>query len=499
MPNVEHEAETWSLHVRAYYGDDYQYLSASTLGILVLPELVVPAPVIAGIGERVMSGSRVHARLAGTIDAKLSTRLEARDGQGTLIVAAARDADFTVPPGATSLVLTGTIDDGLGNARTTTRNVTVVPALTPVVAAETRGFDTGVPDVGDAWFGVARELHRATMLLGATRRAVLDANISAIAPLGTRLLVALDGIGLRIVDPDAQYATVATRPITGALRHMAATEHLALVEAGAQVIPVAIHGDDLAAGTALAIAGSVRDIQRRGDTLLVATSSGLYRVTESKAVALLASGPVRAIGQLARHVLAEADNGDLLTIGDDGVVQRTSLGLTADRLLVLQGEVLALSATTASVIDVRLPGRPVVSGEFGVALGGDATRALLSGGRVYVGGTAGAVLDLVRSAGDAQKRYETAAARGNVSALAFTDDGYVAAAGDYGAIELLPDADSVLRERAHPAPYTVATRGIATRGTLRYLLQSDFNRVVELDAAGHERVVLSGMPSSTWP
>src|SRR6185369_9505995 len=128
--------------------------------------------------------------------------------------------------------LTATISDGLGNSRTTTRSVLIVPALAVSAAASTLGFDIGVPDVGDAWLGVGRELHRITQLGGTTRRATLDGTIKAIAPLGDRLLCALDGVGLSIIDPNTGYTAAATLPLSAALGHMAASEELALLEVG---------------------------------------------------------------------------------------------------------------------------------------------------------------------------------------------------------------------------------------------------------------------------
>src|SRR5204863_9260073 len=133
-------------------------------------------------------------------------------------------------------------------------------------------------------------------------------------PLGGRLLCALDGVGLEIVDPAADYAPAALRAFSGKLGHLAATERFALIETTGGIIPVAIHGDDLNPAAALAIAGSVRAIERRGDVLLVATSQGLYQVTETSSVTQLASGAVRALSQLPRQVLAASDAGELLVI-----------------------------------------------------------------------------------------------------------------------------------------------------------------------------------------
>ncbi|HMI92471.1 MAG TPA: Ig-like domain-containing protein, partial [Polyangiales bacterium] len=327
LPDVS-DAEVWSVAISAYYGDSYQPLAAPNVGVLVLPSLVVPVPSITGVGERVMAGSLVHPRIAGSPGAGLHPKLVARDQLGGLVASGGAALDFTVPASATSLTLSASLDDGLGNTRSATRSVVVVPALTLALLPQPRPFDAGIAEVGGAWLALDRQLYRLDASGNAVPAATLAGPIKAIAPLGSRLLVALDGVGLRLIDPARGFATVSTRPLTGALGRLAASEQAAIVEVAGALQRISIHGDDLGVATPLAITGNVRELQRRNGALIAATSQGVFKVSDSGAVTILAGDAASALAQAPDHVLVATDGGDLLAIDESGVLQRSSLGLT---------------------------------------------------------------------------------------------------------------------------------------------------------------------------
>src|SRR5262249_39044359 len=159
--------------------------------------------------------------------------------QGRLVAAGGAELLFTVPQAAASLSIVATLSDGLGNVRSASRSVEVLPALAVTAASETRPFQTAVADVGEAFFGVGREVHGLGPA-GATRRARLDGTITSIAPVGGRLLCALDTVGLELIDPAAGYAVVATLPLSGSPSALAATERFAIVQIGTKLISIVI-------------------------------------------------------------------------------------------------------------------------------------------------------------------------------------------------------------------------------------------------------------------
>jgi hypothetical protein len=486
-------AETWFVRVRAYYGDGYHYLDAPQVGIQVLPALSVPTPVLSGIGPRVMAGAEVTARITNVLEPGLSAHVDVFDGLGTLIASGGTEVTLTVPTGTLELTFVATIDDGLGNVRTSSRRAEVIAPLTIAVAPTNRPFDAGVPVVGDAWLGVDRELHALVDTGTGTHRATLDGDIASIDPIGGRLLVALQGVGLHLLHIESGFLRLADVPLAGQLGALAVADSVALLVIDGAVVPFTISGTTLTQQSALSLAGSVVDVQSRSGGFVVLTSSSLYRVAANLTTTLASQGAFTAMAQTDTHVFAATAGGDLVALTDAPGEARVSIGVVAERMLTLQGELVALSGDgTVQVLDIRRPSAPQLLGTFLVALGTEVRDAFVAQGHIWVGGASGVVLSLTRPGGAPFERYATERPRGNVVDVAFTSDTYVVAASDYGAVTLADDGTGGLVETVYPTAFGVATRAVETRGATRYLLQSDVSRVVALAPDGAQSIVLSG-------
>lgn len=174
------------------------------------------------------------------------------------------------------------------------------------------------------------------------------------------------------------------------------------------------------------------------------------------------------------------------------------LGVNADRLLSLQGDLLALSSEkqTIEIIDVRDSALPVITGRFKTNVSTNVSQALISAGQLWMGGREGYVYDLVRQSGTTSLIYQPPVPRGFVKDAALQGGVFTTAADYYGAITYKQNSAGEWSEKVHPAPYAQSATQVEVEDRIRYLLQPDFLRVIALNEFNQESIILAGQPFS---
>lgn len=485
------------VRVRAYYGDSY-FFSESEQGIRVYPELQLPRLGLDGVGRRILAGSQLDVRINTLIAGELDSLIAVYDDQDQLLASDELRIQLAVPGETGVLRVRATVSDGLGNERHQSHTIEVIDPIGLSAEAESRPFQAGLADIGDAWFAQGRTLYD----IAGQPRVTLESTVNAMDHLGDRLILALNDIGIVVVDPADEYRVLSRKPVAGHVSRLTVADNRALALIDGDLYGYTIAGNAVEAAGDITANGRVLDILARADRFVVLSSEEIRLVSGDFQTVQRLTGAFTALVQGDRHLFAATVDGKLLVIDENFSSRRFDLGLKADRLLRLQGDLLALApdseteAGRLQLVDVRNPRQPETIGSLAVELGRDVSRAFVAGGRIWIGDSPGAVTSLEPKPGAPELLYRSSRPRGNIRQVVLEDGTYLAAADHYGAVTLQQTDGGAWVERVHPAAFTFGTHAVAAAGEMRYLLQQDFRRVLALDPAGRETVVFKGAPFS---
>ncbi|EKD36914.1 MAG: hypothetical protein ACD_75C01326G0001, partial [uncultured bacterium] len=489
MPVIE-AMETYYVVVRTFYGDSYYFSEAKT-GIKAYPKLKVPALEIVGVAHKVMAGSEIAISIATEIPAGMSTSLDIYDDAGKLLAAGDTKTQLTVPFATAYLRMVATVSDGAGNSRRDERVVRVINPIILEQAAVQQKFQAAIPEVGDAWFAHGRGLYN----LAGERVFQFDSTIKALAHLGDRLILSLADIGIIVVDPADDFRILSRMPMAKEVTGLAVSDnHLLVIQSGA-AIAYTISGNAIENERAVSANGKIVDIQARDNGFVAVTDHEVVLLNNDCTIKYRQNGAFTSLAQLADYIYLGDSNGKLWVIDSNfSWIKSFDVNLPINRLLPLQSQLIGLSADNKlTFIDVNDFRAPVVVGKYSARTGDSCTRAILAGGKLWIGGESGAVYSLTRPASAVSTLYASSRPRGYIDDVAAVEGFFVAAAGDYGAVTYRADADQ-WREDVYPAMFTAATHAVAARGRIRYLLQQDYKRVVALDEAGAMTNIMASAP-----
>ncbi|HJL38624.1 MAG TPA: hypothetical protein RMG95_23200, partial [Polyangiaceae bacterium LLY-WYZ-15_(1-7)] len=324
---------------------------------------------------------------------------------------------------------------------------------------------------------------------------------------GDRVFVGTAGDGLHVLDAGRDHRALAHYP-WGQVSEVALASGAALVRAGGVLGRYARRGGELELLETHPVDASA-GVAPRADGFLVAGAEGLHHIDATGARETLASEPLRTLITHRRAALALTEAGDLLRWTGGGL-EVAALGLEAEALVALHGELLAVGQSGLTVVELR-------SGELTplghLPLGARADEgACLTGGQLLLG-RSGGVVSLELPAPSFETVHTSERARGTIAALTASRSGFLAAAGAYGAIRLEPsgpaaspdgpllggavvDPASGWSEAGFPAPYTRAVSDVAESRGRRLALFPDRQEVRAFDEMEPElgAPVLAGAP-----
>ena len=114
-----------------------------------------------------------------------------------------------MPAGPAGLEATVTVRDGLGHSRTLTRSSQIIDPVAFNVST-THSFDAVLNTAEGYWHSEGRQLYLNDQPVRA-----MDADITALAHVEDRLLLAVAGVGLVQIDPEDDYRAISTLPLAG--------------------------------------------------------------------------------------------------------------------------------------------------------------------------------------------------------------------------------------------------------------------------------------------
>ena len=399
MPEVA-EPETVRINVRAYHGDAFDYDDSATATVRVFPALRVDDPELLGLGRQMMAGSELQLEISNA-SGGLQGQIVVTDQTGSVIAQGGAALAATVPPsGVSELRVTASLEDEVGNRSEIERSARVVPALTVRLGPETESFDTSLAGVGETYFARGAELHRRDAFLQTvTRVATLGSEILDLAYLGSNVLATLADGAVVTLDAEDGYTEISSQPMGMLVDSIAVGEGDVLTASSGGLSLHPLQGTEIGTGLPLEVPGTVVEIRSVGPVYWAWTSEGLFEV-DAGAVRTIVEAPLQAYAVHRGHLFWVDSNGRLQHTAPSGVTAPSSAAVDADALIALQGVLIGLAPDgVVSIIDVQDPAGAELVGSFPLPFAEDVRGALLSGGKLWLGGASGRVIEIERPTG----------------------------------------------------------------------------------------------------
>ena len=494
LPNVD-ELDTYFIRVRHYYNDSYAYIE-NEVGIRIAPQLQVPAPVISGITSQAFVGSELQLDLAVGVGAlNLNTLLEVFDAQGVLLDSDPNQIIMVVPEGIDYLTIIATVSDDFGNSRVVERQITIVSPITPSLQKNSElVFDVLLPDVGNAWLARGRYLLDQEYVL----QTELESEVSAMARLGDRLLIALSDQRLIIVDPAENFQVVGTYQLDSTIIDLVVYgNNILTIDQQRNLRGFTTTGNEILPEN-LRIGNNVYQ-QEELATKVIATKDGFAVLFEESVAKFdqhfiasqantIATPDGSSIVYHSDVIFVGTNVGKLFAIYENNTIREFTIGINADQLIRYGNYLIALAdslaGTSATFINVINPGYPEKIATYQLqgtyALG----EAKLFRGQIFFGDIDGAYLDFDIPDNSLLKIYADENARGQSSDVAM-EDGYVlSAANEFGA-QILAFKQGQWQSSQYPVQsYTQSSQRVAVDAGIAYLAQHDQRRVISLAVDG---------------
>jgi hypothetical protein len=382
------QREVFTLRVRSYFGDSWQYKDTD-IGVTVIPQRLISQPVL-NTSPVVYSGAEISLALQEPLPSGI-TRVLVRDEANNIVASGSTQVTLTVPD-TQALSIEASADNGQGAIQNVTSAVTVLPGY-QWASLNSYSADIVLPDVDNTWLVSDRDLLDAN---GEVQRR-FNAPISDVIRLGDRLLVALQDTSIEVIDPEENFASAGTLPITGTLTNLTRYGDLLLAQAAGEPRAFRVSGNavtpELSLQAALrdALAGEqVIDWILESDDLVLLTSNGLSRWTLT-ATDIAAVTPLYGVDngadllRLPHGYLVSTDEGALIRIDARGA-RRVDFDLHGTQMTLVGDDVLISEPAngTIAVIESAQVGELFLMGRYPLAQINDTL--VTQGNRLWTGG-----------------------------------------------------------------------------------------------------------------
>ncbi|MEJ2593447.1 MAG: hypothetical protein P8178_19035, partial [Candidatus Thiodiazotropha sp.] len=302
------------------------------------------------------------------------------------------------------------------------------------------------------------------------------------------MLIAVEGFGLYLLEPE-NGSVVSTRSLAPRVVHMAAGEGGVAIAYGARVELLSLQGSQLQSVQPLELNETLLDLRAYGNSYLLLTASRLQRI--GAAGTLLAQFDGLGFTALAvsdHRLLLARNDGALIQLDDNLQGDAFDLGVEAERLFTLNGKLLALSGRSGlvQIIDIATDTALQKTAQWRLPLQADLSAATLAGGRVWLGGRVGQILDITSGSSGFVTLYDSQVSgdgvSGSVRDLALSDGRLIAAADNYGATILSQQGTGTWNRANYPVQtYTRTASAVAAGGNRLFVLQPQAQQLVALD------------------
>ncbi|VAW50557.1 Alkaline phosphatase, partial [hydrothermal vent metagenome] len=475
LPEVSEQTNIL-LNIRAYYGSEYRY-SEKEVGLKINPQLSIPAFELAGLSRRVMQGSQLNISLDREIDDDLNSSLFVYDQNEQLLISDETQINYQIIDGLSRLSVQAMVADDFGNERVNEQFIDVIDHFRFIDQIPAVSYNSVLPGVGSSYFAQGR------ILTDNTGQALAEFNstITAMAHLGDRVILALENIGLIVVNPfDAlrPFRQLSNEPLTGRVSKMLVKGETLAVIVDGKLRLYDLDGNAIEPTAYVGVDGTVLDVISHQNAFVALSNQQLAIVNDNGSIAKTITERFTAMVKVNEDLLLSSAT-SLWLVNSQFTKQALPARVNADKLLLLGGDVIALNNNgEMRVIDIREISNPDTIGYFEIATT-DVSRATIAQGQLWLGGNAGQHFTLQRQSDVPRILYQDSLPRGIIQSVALKNGFAIGAADYYGSQIINIDQSNGQRVlEYYPEPRTGATHDIVVNDEIAYLRQDDTKQII---------------------
>ncbi|HED40313.1 MAG TPA: hypothetical protein ENJ13_07775 [Chromatiales bacterium] len=473
LPEVT-EQSNFLVNIRAYYGTKYRY-SESEVGIRINPKVSIPAFKLQGLSQRVMLGSRLSLSLDRTLAGDLTSSIFIYDQNDQLLASDEKQIDYQVTEGIARLRVLATISDDFGNSRNDEQFIDVIDHFRFIEQGSAVPFNSILPGVGSSYFAQGRTLVDNTGQI----LAEFNSTITAMAHLGDRIILALENIGLIVVNPFdvlRPFRQLSNEPLNGKVSKLLVKGDKLAVIVDGKLKLYDLDGNAIEPSAYAGITGTVFDVINHQNHFVALSNQQLVVINDNGSIGQTIPGRFTAMLKVDEDILLSSTT--LLSLIDSKYTeQKLPAIVDANRLLLLGGDVIALNNRgEMSVIDIREISHPDVIGRFDIGVT-NISNAVIAQGQLWLGGSIGQHYSLQRQIDTPHVLYQDALPRGIIRSVALKHGNAIGAADYYGS-QIIDNNNRQRTLQYYPAPRTGATHEIVVHDEIAYLRQDDNKQIV---------------------
>ncbi|PMG39257.1 IPT/TIG domain-containing protein [Shewanella sp. 10N.286.52.B9] len=454
------QQETYTLRVRTYFGDSYNFVEDS-IGIRVIPQRTNLVFEIDGIGERVYSNSQISLTTQSVTSQSVKAEITVTDANDNILVSGIEPLSLSVPE-TEYITIEASRQDGLGNINVQTKQVLVATPYQLTQHQNQFSFDHILRTAEETYYfsgqtlinEQGQQIHR------------FDSEVLAVIHLEDRWLVSLDGIGLAFIDPANNYQTLGTYISIDRFEHIVLSGQRVWASNDlGELHQFEVKGNSLEL-TQIDSLGFIKDIHISENALWVLASDNLYRLmlpienidSNANLVSVYSGQEMAAFlsGRQANWLLLES--GKLIKLSTAGEIFISDLSiLNVSQLGYILGDIWALDTQSNQLILINQDvSEPYVIGRY----------SLHAAGKLYFDQGQFKSVDGQRwnvnlQDFEARKIYQTERQRGNTTDVSLHLGNAISANQGFALLSqnTLPNSDN---EQLFPAAYTADIRKIKT-------------------------------------
>jgi alpha-tubulin suppressor-like RCC1 family protein len=435
--------DTYYLRVRGYWGDTYRY-SESEVSLQLYPQLGMPEPKLSGVSSRVFAATQVNYKMDVNNLENYQSRIEVRDDSDNLIASGTSLLSMTVPNNLSHMTVVATLTDKNGQSKSTSYDVNVVAGVTLEDVEQGKQFAVILPDVDRAWLAVGRQLRDQNNQVLAN----MDANITAMARLGDRLLLGLDNQGLAIVDPAENFMTLGFYSMQGQISDIAINGENLLIIANNKLQAFTVSGNWISPASLQLLSNNrlftyandqdALDIQISSNGFVVLRHDSAIRVDQQFIVddkRTVDIADAVAMAHTGNRWFVATEN-QIVSFDENSVVLRhEKLETNIEHFIVDGRYLIGLNASGRVQIFDALNSFVIEKvGDFSRGALTSPNKAKLFSGAVWLGDANGSVIKLQQPAGTILTSYTTESPKGQVMDVDIANGQVLAAASYYGSL-----------------------------------------------------------------
>lgn len=231
---------------------------------------------------------------------------------------------YVIPDTLSRLRVEASAVDEFGNSQQLQRIINVINPLRININPATQPFDVVLPGVGETWFALDRSLYDRN----GVKLVTMESAITAMTHLGDRMLLALQDIGLVIVDPLNTYTVLGTHLTAGVISQVVHIDDQVIAVIDGVAVAFKVTGNALERIGNLSVSGRTIDVQVLATGFVVLTDQEIVSLSTDRLVQKRHLGTFTAMTRHGGALYVVSSSGDLLVFDSKFNAKVIKLGLT---------------------------------------------------------------------------------------------------------------------------------------------------------------------------